>query len=63
MKQAVAEAARGLEIRLREVDISQDPELESRYGQDVPVLLVNGSRAFKHRASVSQLRRRLRREA
>lgn len=62
MKAALAEAARGIEIRLREVDISQNRELESRYGQDIPVLFVNGSKAFKHRASVRELRLRLRRE-
>jgi glutaredoxin len=63
MKAALAEAARGIEVRLREVDISGDRELESRYGNDIPVLFVNGSKAFKHRATVRELRRRLRREA
>ena len=62
MKEAITEAARGLEIRLREVDVSQDSELESRYGNDIPVLFVNGSKAFKHRATVPELRLRIRRE-
>ena len=62
MKHALEQAARGLEVRLQEVDISQSQELESRFGNDIPVLLVNGSRAFKHRATVDELRRRLRRE-
>lgn len=62
MKQAIVEAARGLPIRLREVDISQEGGLESRYGNDIPVLFVNGSKAFKHRATVEELRVRLRRE-
>jgi len=59
MKEALSQAARGLEIRLREIDISQDSELESRYGDDIPVLFVNGSKAFKHRATVQELRLRL----
>ena len=62
MKEAISQAARGLEIRLREVDISQDSELERRFGNDIPVLFVNGSKAFKHRATVQELRLRLRRE-
>ena len=62
MKQAIAEAARDLEIRLREVDISKDGGLESVYGNDIPVLFVNGSKAFKHRATVQEIRVRLRRE-
>jgi glutaredoxin len=63
MKAALAEAARGLEIRLREVDISGISELESRYGNDIPVLFVNGSKAFEHRATVEELRERLRRDS
>ncbi len=62
MKQAIADAAHGLEIRLREVDISENLELERRFGNDIPVLFVNGSKAFKHRATVRELRLRLRRE-
>jgi glutaredoxin len=63
MKAALFDAARGLEIRLREVDISRDSELERKFGNDIPVLFVNGSKAFKHRATVQELRQRLRREA
>jgi glutaredoxin len=63
MKAALLEAARGLDIRLREVDIAGDTELEERFGNDIPVLFVNGSKAFKHRATVQELRQRLRREA
>jgi glutaredoxin len=63
MKEALVEAARGFEIQLREVDISRDSELESRFGNDIPVLFVNGSKAFKHRATVRELRLRLLREA
>jgi glutaredoxin len=62
MKAALLDAARGLEIRLREVDISESPDLEARYGSDIPVLFVNGSKAFEHRASVQELRLRLRSE-
>ena len=63
MKEAIVEAARGLEIRLREVDISRNAELEREFGNDIPVLFVNGSKAFKHRAAIPELRLRLRREA
>jgi glutaredoxin len=62
MKQALKEASKGLNIDLREIDISKDPALEKRYGEDVPVLFVNGSQAFKHRAKATDLRERLRKE-
>ena len=61
MKKAVEQAARGLDIRLTETDIdaADDDELQTRYGNDIPVLFVNGSKAFKHRASVAEIKRRL----
>jgi glutaredoxin len=54
-----AGAAAGVGVRLVEVDVSVDPELEARYGNDVPVLFVNGRRAFEHRATEEELKRRL----
>ncbi len=41
------------------VDISSDPTLEARFGQEIPVLFVNGRKAFKYRLSERELRRRL----
>jgi glutaredoxin len=59
MKGVFLRASKGLDVALSETDVSKDPELERRYGNDVPVLFVNGSKAFKHRASERELRRRL----
>jgi len=39
------------------VDISSDAELESRYGLEIPVLLVNGKKAAKYRVTEEELRR------
>ena len=47
-------------VTLEEVDISRDPALESRYGLEIPVLLVNGKKAAKYRVSEEELRRMLR---
>ena len=38
-----------LPIEMREVDIDTDPDLRARYSDDVPVILVNGVEAFRHR--------------
>jgi glutaredoxin len=62
MKAAVERARLGLDVELREVDISRDEELEKRYGWDIPLLFVNGRKAFKHRATEEAIRRRLLRE-
>jgi thiol-disulfide isomerase/thioredoxin len=42
---------------VEEVDISTDPDLEARYGLEIPVLLVNGKKAAKVRTTEDELRR------
>ena len=39
------------------IDISSDPDLESRYGLEIPVLLVNGKKAAKYMVAAEELRR------
>ncbi|MGH9320713.1 MAG: glutaredoxin family protein [Vicinamibacteria bacterium] len=63
MKEALSRAGRGLDLLLKEIDISGDVELEKRHGTDIPVLFVNGRKAFKHRATEKELRARLLRES
>jgi hypothetical protein len=41
------------------IDISSDPELETLYGLEIPVLLVNGKKAAKYRVTEEGLRRML----
>ena len=60
MKDVLHRALRGLAADVREVDISQDPELEKRYGLDIPVLFIDGEKAFEHRVTEKELRHRLR---
>jgi glutaredoxin len=45
--------------QIQEVDVSNDPELEARYGLELPVLLVDGRKAAKYRVTEEELRRRL----
>jgi glutaredoxin len=37
--------------RLDEIDISRDPDLEARYGLEIPVLMVDGRKAAKYRVT------------
>ena len=37
------------EFRWREVDIDADPELRDKYNEEVPVVLIDGRKAFKYR--------------
>ena len=62
MKAVLAQVQENLPFTLEQIDISTDPELESRFGQEIPVLFVNGRKAFKYRLTAGELRRRLARE-
>jgi glutaredoxin-like protein DUF836 len=44
-------------ITVEEIDISTDPELEARYGLEIPVLLVDGRRVAKYRIDERALKR------
>jgi hypothetical protein len=59
MKAIVEQAARAMTppAAIDVIDITSDPDLESRYGLEIPVLLVNGKKAAKYRVSEEELRR------
>ena len=46
-------------VAIEEIDISTDPELEARYGLEIPVLLVDGRKAAKYRVTDAELTRML----
>jgi glutaredoxin-like protein DUF836 len=63
MRRVVDEVVRDFEgMDVVEVDVDGDPALVRAYGDDVPVLCVNGVRAFEHRVDATALRARLARE-
>ena len=46
-------------FELAVIDIDGDPSLAARYTNDVPVIVVDGRMAFKHRLTADALRARL----
>ena len=46
-------------VRYREVDITGDPDLEARYREWLPVVEIDGQRAFVYHVQVEGLRRKL----
>jgi glutaredoxin len=62
MKATIQRVAQALRqpIAIEEIDISADPELERRYGEEIPVLLVGGRKAAKYRITDGELTRILR---
>jgi hypothetical protein len=57
MKALVNRVARSIPLTLSVIDISTDPRLEDVYGQEIPVLVVDGRKAAKYRISESELTR------
>ena len=48
-----------MDFELEEVDIAGDPELETRYREWLPVLEIDGERAFTYFVQPDALRRKL----
>lgn len=47
------------ELEIEEVEISQDPTLEARYGQVIPVVIIDGRHKFESKIAEHYLRRAL----
>ncbi|HLY38122.1 MAG TPA: glutaredoxin family protein [Candidatus Binatia bacterium] len=62
MHAVVDRVARDIPLTTEHVDVDTDPELAAEYGAEVPVLCVNGRKAFKYRVDERTLRARLARE-
>jgi glutaredoxin len=62
MKASIRAAGEKSQLQVEEIDVDSSLELAERYGSEVPVLLINGRKAFKYRVTVEELERRLRRE-
>ncbi|HVN87145.1 MAG TPA: glutaredoxin family protein [Candidatus Binatia bacterium] len=62
MKAVVVPLARELNATVELINIEDDPALEAQYGDEIPVLSINGRKAFKYRVSERELRARLQRE-
>ena len=46
---------------LRVINIENDPALEAAYGTEIPVVFINGTKAFKYHVDESQLEEKVKR--
>jgi len=46
---------------VRVINIEEDPALESAYGTEIPVVFINGSKAFKYHVDERELERKVKR--
>lgn len=63
MKEVVRRVAGEFSLSVNETDVDTSDELRRLYGDEVPVLFINGRKAFKYRVTAADLKERLRREA
>ena len=59
MRAVVERVARDVPIVVEHVDVDSDPALVAAYGDEVPVLCVDGRKAFAGRVDAAALRARL----
>ena len=58
-KQAIESAQCADKYTLEEIDIESDPDLMRHYRDDIPVIMINGEEAFRHKVTADEFRRRL----
>lgn len=59
MKAVIRQVAAKVPLELEEIDVDGSADLRDRFGAEVPVLFIDGRKAFKYRLSAQRLERRL----
>lgn len=59
VKETLARMGGEADFQWREVDIDGDPALRSRYNDEVPVVFIDGRKAFKYHMDARQFLRAL----
>ena len=58
-KREIGRAGRRDAYTFEEVNILSDPDLQRRYGTDIPVVVIDGAHAFKYSLTADDFRRSL----
>ena len=59
MKTIIRQIAKKTSLVVEEIDVDSSADLREKYGEEVPVLFINGRKAFKYRLTAKQLTTRL----
>jgi glutaredoxin len=59
MKEVVRQVSEKVPFEIEEIDIDSSEDLKERFGSEIPVLFINGRKAFKYRATIKELQKRL----
>ena len=60
MKNVIHQVAAHMALTLEEIDVDGSPQTQEKYGSEVPVLFINGRKAFKYRVTRGELEKKLR---
>jgi glutaredoxin len=60
MKRVIDTLRARVPLTLDVIDITTDPDLDARYGVEIPVLLIDGKKAAKYRVTEAELERKVR---
>ena len=58
-KQVLADARRRAAFEYEEIDIDRHPEWQPLYHEEVPVIAIDGRKAFKYRVSTDEFLKKL----
>ncbi len=58
----VRDVAEEIPLEVEEVDVDSKPDLREKFGGEVPVLFIDGRKAFKYRVAARELKKRLRQQ-
>jgi hypothetical protein len=59
MREVIRLVAAGTSLALHEIDVDSAPEIQEQYGSEVPVLFIDGRKAFKYSVTAQELQKRL----
>jgi len=59
MKSVIAAVVLKIPIEIEVIDVEGADELRERFGDEVPVLFIDGRKAFKYRVTAKELEKRL----
>lgn len=59
VKQVIESVGQRIRFDYEEFDIDSDPQLQLLYNEEVPVVLIDGRKAFKFRVTAAELQKKL----
>ena len=60
-KETIEKVRRRIDFDLRITNVETDPALEKAFGTEIPVVLINGQKAFKYRVDEAEFEKKVKR--